>query len=91
MVDSKKNCSHHNRRRMNEIYAIGDTVVFQYGNTKKEGVILVVDSLGAFECQGLPSYDVLVECENMLYKHVEQNFIVNSESERKDSYKLLEK
>lgn len=91
MADSKINSSHHNRRRMNELYAIGDTVVFQCGNTIKEGVILVVDALGAFECQGFPSYDILVESENMLYKHVEQNFIVNSESDGKDSNKLLEK
>ena len=91
MADSKINSSHHNRKRMNELYTKGDTVVFQCGNTIKEGVILVVDALGAFECQGFPSYDILVESENMLYKHVAQNFIVNSESERKDSNKLLEK
>ena len=35
MADSKINSSHHNCRRMNELYAIGDTVVFQCGNTKK--------------------------------------------------------
>lgn len=83
MADSKINSSHHNRRRMNELYAIGDTVVFQCGNTKKEGVILIVDAHGAFECQGLPSYDILVESENMLYKHVGQNFIVSNNKYQK--------
>ena len=47
------NCYHRDSGRLNGLYIIGDTVSFQCGITKKEGVILVVDAYDAFKCQGL--------------------------------------
>ena len=41
----------------------------------KEGIVLVVDALGTFECPNIPSYDIIVEEENMLYKHVKYDLV----------------
>jgi len=78
MADSSFNCNHHDRKQMSKLYTIGETVTFQCGNMQKEGTILIVDSFDVFGCHGSPSYDILVENENMLYKHVEHNLIVSS-------------
>lgn len=78
MADSSFNCNHHDREQMSKLYTIGETVTFQCGNMQKEGTILIVDSFDVFGCHGSPSYDILVENENMLYKHVEHNLIVSS-------------
>ncbi len=51
-------------------YKIGDKITFFCGNTQKKGVVLIVDTHGTFDGPGIPSYDILVEEENMLYKHV---------------------
>ena len=43
--------------------------------TLKEGVVLIVDAHGTFESPNAPSYDIMVEKENMLYKHVKCDLI----------------
>jgi len=49
----------------------GDCVEFSYGpKDTKVGKILIVDAYGTFEQNLEPSYDILVEEENCLYKHV---------------------
>ena len=53
----------------------GDKVTFCCGGETKEGVVCIVDAHGTFEQPGIPSYDILVEKENMLYKHVSRNLI----------------
>lgn len=54
---------------------VGDEITFFCGNTQKKGVVLIVDAHGTFENSGILSYDILVEEENMLYKHVSNEMI----------------
>ena len=58
------------------VLAKGDKVTFRCGGETKEGVVCIVDAHGTFEQPGIPSYDILVEEENMLYKHVSRKMIV---------------
>ena len=53
---------------MNEtsLYKVGDEVVFTLNEIQKEGVVFIVDANGTFERPVIPSYDILVENENML-------------------------
>ena len=62
---------------MNEsaLYKIGDEVVFTLNGIQREGVVFIVDANGTFECPQVPSYDILVESENMLYKHVPYDMV----------------
>lgn len=50
-------------------------VTFQWDDTLKEGIVLVVDAYGTFESPNIPSYDIMVENENMLYKHVKCDLV----------------
>lgn len=54
---------------------VGDEITFFCGSTQKKGVVLIVDAHGTFENPGIPSYDILVEEENILYKHVSNDLI----------------
>ena len=54
----------------NPNYNVGDEITFLCNNTQKKGLVLIVDAHGTYENLGIPSYDILVEEENMLYKHV---------------------
>ena len=56
-------------------YKVGDEITFFCCNTQKKGVVLIVDAHGTFNASGIPSYDILVEEENMLYKHVSNEMI----------------
>ena len=58
-----------------ELFKVGDLVTFQWGDTLKEGIVLIVDAHGTFESPNAPSYDIMVEKENMLYKHVKCDLI----------------
>ena len=53
---------------MNEssLYKVGDEVVFTLNEIQKEGVVSIFDANGTFERPRIPSYDILVENENML-------------------------
>ena len=44
-------------------------------DTLKDGIVLVVDAYGTFESPNIPSYDIMVENENMLYKHVKCDLV----------------
>lgn len=59
----------------NPQWKVGDMVTFQCGNAQKKGVVVIVDAYGTFECPNIPSYDILVEEENMLYKHVRSDMV----------------
>ena len=56
-------------------FKVGDQVAFLCGDVLKEGIVLVVDALGTFECPNISSYDIIVEEENMLYKHVKCDLV----------------
>lgn len=66
-----------NNDHPNKLYTVGDTVTFRYNNSLKKGVIFIVDKNGTFELPGITSYDIMVESENTLYKHITCDFIVS--------------
>ena len=57
-------------------YAEGDIVKFKCDDKIKEGTIYIVDKYGTFFDNSDVSYDILVEKENILYKHFTERFIV---------------
>lgn len=60
---------------ISSLYKVGDEVVLTLNGIQKEGVIFIVDAYGTFERPKIPSYDIWVENENMLYKHVVYNMV----------------
>lgn len=62
-------------RSPHELFKVGDLVTFQWDDTLKDGIVLVVDAYGTFESPNIPSYDIMVENENMLYKHVKCDLV----------------
>lgn len=58
------------------LYKYKDTVSFKIGEVVKTGYIYVVDAYGTFGQHEEPSYDIIVENENMLYKHVRESVVV---------------
>ena len=57
-------------------YDFDDIVKFEFDNKIKTGVIYIVDKYGTFEQNEEVSYDILVEEENTLYKHIREHFVV---------------
>lgn len=53
-----------------------DMVVFKIGDDEKCGMIQIVGIYGTFEQEGEPSYDICVEEENCIYKHIRETDIV---------------
>lgn len=52
-------------------YDYGDTVRFAWGSDgEKAGVVQIIDAYGTFEQNLEPSYDVYIESEQCLYKHI---------------------
>ena len=58
-------------------FKVGDNVSFTMNNETRNGIVLIVDAYGAF-CLDDVSYDILVETENCLYKHVEERMVTRS-------------
>lgn len=61
----------------NPKFKVGDNVSFTMNNETRNGIVLIVDAYGAF-CLDDVSYDILVETENCLYKHVEERMVTRS-------------
>lgn len=55
-------------------YKVGDNVSFTINNETRNGFIYIVDTYGAFALDDV-SYDILVETEDCLYKHVEEKYV----------------
>ena len=53
-----------------------DLVVFKIGDDEKCGMIQIVDAYGTFEQEDEPSYDICVEEENCIYKHIRETAII---------------
>lgn len=53
-----------------------DMVVFKIGDDEKCGMIQIVDAYGNFEQEDEPSYDICVEEENCIYKHIRETAII---------------
>lgn len=57
-------------------YKENDKVEFAiYENEARIGVIYVVDKYGTFPDKSDVSYDIYVEEENMLYKHINEKYV----------------
>lgn len=55
-------------------YKVGDKVSFCINDITRKGVVFIVDAYGAIDTNDV-SYDILVEKENCLYKHVEEQYV----------------
>ena len=60
-------------------YSIGDEVYFLCCGNKVRGNIAIVDAYGTFEQNEEPSYDIMVEEANTLYKHIREQFVISEE------------
>ena len=49
-----------------------DVVCFEIDGNQKIGTICIIDRYGTFFDDSDVSYDILVESENMLYKHIKE-------------------
>ena len=58
-----------------ELFMVGDMVTFQWDDTLNDDMILGVVAYGSVESPNIPSYDIMVENENMLYKHVKCDLV----------------
>ena len=57
-------------------YKEDDKVEFEiYENEVRKGVIYVVDKYGTYFDKSDVSYDIYVEEENMLYKHINEKYV----------------
>lgn len=54
---------------------IGDEVCFEWKGETKVGHVFVVDAYGTFFDDSDVSYDIMVEKENMLYKHFTEKLV----------------
>lgn len=52
-----------------------ETVSFDIGNETKVGKVYIIDRYGTFFDDSDVSYDIMVEGENMLYKHINEKFV----------------
>lgn len=59
----------------NPKYKLNDTVTFKFEDKELTGTVYIVDKYGTFEQNVEPSYDILVEEENCLYKHIVQSLV----------------
>lgn len=55
-------------------HKVGDKVSFCINGITRIGVVHIVDAYGAIDTNDV-SYDILVEKENCLYKHVEEQYV----------------
>jgi hypothetical protein len=56
-------------------YKVNDNVQFLFGDDKKQGVVYIVDAYGVCEDKSDVHYDILVETENCLYKHIHERLV----------------
>ena len=56
-------------------YAYGDIVDFVMNDVVKEGVVAIIDAYGTFEQHIEASYDIMIQKENTLYKHIPESCI----------------
>ena len=56
-------------------YERDDKVCFELDGTVKQGYVYIVDAYGAFFQADEPSYDIMVEEEKCLYKHIPESHV----------------
>lgn len=59
-------------------YEYGEPVLFDCNHTLKIGNVWITDAHGTFDQNEEVSYDIYVEEENCIYKHVRQSFVIKS-------------
>ena len=64
-------------------FKLDDEVSFICGNEAKRGVIWVVDQYGTFSDPSDVSYDIMVESENCLYKHITESLVIKKHRKTK--------
>lgn len=67
----------------NPKYTYGDRVKFKIQDRVETGVIEIVDARGTFEQNDEPSYDIFIEKQNCLYKHILQSSVLEKVGESK--------
>lgn len=56
-------------------YKRNDKVSFEVNDIVKQGYVYIVDAYGTFFQVDEPSYDIMVEEDNCLYKHIPESHI----------------
>lgn len=57
-------------------FKYNDNVKFTYVDSEvKYGVIYIIDKYGTFEDDSDVSYDIFVENDNCLYKHINEKYV----------------
>ena len=55
----------------------GERVMFEWvkDEPKRVGVVYIVDKYGTFDDPSDVSYDIMVDEDNMLYKHISERYV----------------
>lgn len=64
----------------NPKYKGGDVVRFNCCGKELKGVVMIVDPWGTFEDDSNAYYDILVESENCLYKHLNEKCVLSDDA-----------
>ena len=59
-------------------FRMDETVSFVVDGKKKVGKVFTVDSYGTWMDKSDVSYDIMVEGENMLYKHIGEKLVIKA-------------
>ena len=72
-------------------YNYGDIIEVQFGDTKITGAVAIIDKYGTFCDDSDVSYDILNKEENILYKHINEKYVVGKIGEipEEDVWKSL--
>ena len=64
-------------------FKLNETVSFTCnGNGEtKTGTVFTVDRFGTFFCKSDVCYDIMIESENCLYKHIEEKYVSKKEKQ----------
>lgn len=62
-------------------YKFGDIVKVKFGGTEFTGAVAIIDRYGTFFDDSDVSYDILNKEENMLYKHINEKYVVEKVGE----------
>lgn len=57
-------------------YNLNNLVKFEIDGEIKEGRIYIIDKYGTFADPSDVSYDIMVDSENCLYKHINEKYIL---------------
>jgi hypothetical protein len=60
------------------VYQRRNFVTFQAKTETKSGTIYIVDAYGTYERPDEVSYDIYVEEERCLYKHISESYIIGA-------------